>query len=528
METKTDIFNPLVLASNAAREGNFKQCSTYIKNIATVFFPEKGNDDPVWSNSARNAFTRSAFAMIDYYLEEERELRYKWRKKPVKLLEEELDRMWGQVTLYNTYQFFTLLAGKRVSAKTISQIGKLKSDKREIEKSLREALIKSQPDLGEPDSAEALDLRIESILNEYEAASVSESATKDDAFKISLLDGAQDIDLLTLYFNATNKLPQNSMRSLVRDADNALRSMGKAEKMLASVYGIAITGMSFFTDPTIMKLTSGRPSQNVDLTQFSFPRQFGARFTEAFLEKYGLINVTAKWSIYEDEDFTKQLEGKDYEHTDVIRTDGWAMCFIKGKIPSEVCYFKLDLISQATNSLIKTFYFKYTKAYEKTLDGRFYIKNPVTENKIIKDGTFEELIKGVKGFRRGHVTMTQNRLKTVRDTKPEPVDLPVIRQTKVSYTEQPKIGFFVTPPHLMLYAKLILILLKQLVDVNFDRSYITKQNQKPITRTCYMLDELGNLKSDGNGIEEFTTLLSIGLGLFLPCLHVMCGYHNKR
>ena len=36
-----------------------------------------------------------------------------------------------------------------------------------------------------------------------------------------------------------------------------------------------------------------------------------------------------------------------------------------------------------------------------------------------------------------------------------------------------------TPPHLMKYAKLILILLKQLVDLNFDKSYMTKSNQKP-------------------------------------------------
>lgn len=31
----------------------------------------------------------------------------------------------------------------------------------------------------------------------------------------------------------------------------------------------------------------------------------------------------------------------------------------------------------------------------------------------------------------------------------------------------------------MKYAKLILILIKQLVDLNFDQSYMTKSNQKP-------------------------------------------------
>ena len=41
------------------------------------------------------------------------------------------------------------------------------------------------------------------------------------------------------------------------------------------------------------------------------------------------------------------------------------------------------------------------------------------------------------------------------------------------------------------YAKLILILIKQLVDLNFDKSYMTKSNQKPLYKTRFMLDELG-------------------------------------
>ena len=82
----------------------------------------------------------------------------------------------------------------------------------------------------------------------------------------------------------------------------------------------------------------------------------------------------------------------------------------------------------------------------------------------------------------------------------------------VRYAEQPKAVFLVTPPHLMKYAKIILILLKQLVDLNFDKSYMTKSNQKPMYKTRFMLDELGNLQSEGNGISGFETMLSIGLG----------------
>lgn len=62
------------------------------------------------------------------------------------------------------------------------------------------------------------------------------------------------------------------------------------------------------------------------------------------------------------------------------------------------------------------------------------------------------------------------------------------------------------------YAKLILILIKQLVDLNFDKSYMTKSNQKPLYKTRFMLDELGNLQSEGHGISGFATMLSIGLG----------------
>lgn len=76
------------------------------------------------------------------------------------------------------------------------------------------------------------------------------------------------------------------------------------------------------------------------------------------------------------------------------------------------------------------------------------------------------------------------------------------------------------------YAKLLLILIQQLVNLNFDQSYLTKDDQKPLYRTRFMLDELGNLQSEGHGIDSFQTMLSIGLG-FLPCLFVMNGYYYR-
>lgn len=47
----TDIYNPLMMAAQSAREGDFTKCAMYIENIANVFFPVDGGDDPVWPNA---------------------------------------------------------------------------------------------------------------------------------------------------------------------------------------------------------------------------------------------------------------------------------------------------------------------------------------------------------------------------------------------------------------------------------------------------------------------------------------------
>lgn len=44
---------------------------------------------------------------------------------------------------------------------------------------------------------------------------------------------------------------------------------------------------------------------------------------------------------------------------------------------------------------------------------------------------------------------------------------------------------------------------------NIDRLSAAK---KPLYKKRFMLDELGNLQSEGHGIDGFETILSIGLG----------------
>ena len=481
---KTDIYNPLGLAAEAAREGDFTKAALYVENIADVFFPVDGGDDPVWPNAANNAFKRAAYGLIDYYLEEEKELRAFAERTGMdeKVMETKLDGMWGKVTLYNAYQMFVQLTSKKLKNPAVEFTKDAKAGKFD----------------------ELSDEEYRERLAEVER-------------KAKLWEDKPEADLLTLYFNATDTLPTNSMRRLIGNANNALRSMAGAEKMLSSVYGIAITAMSFFTDPTISTLTSGTPSQNADLAGLSFPRSFGVRFNSDFLEKYHLIGMQAQWMSFEDNEFEKPM-GKDFYHEDTVSREGWAKYYFKGMYPEDVAYVRLQIVNPQTGMLIRSFYFQFRKSYQTSLDARYYVTDPVLGNKIVKNGVLVELREmmtksGKKVYRKANTTFKQMKIPDVlTSVTMEQVNTRAIIRTQIRYSEKPKMVFLVTPPHLMKYAKLILILVKQLVDLNFDKSYMTKSNQKPLYKTRFMLDELGNLQSEGHGISGFATMLSIGLG----------------
>lgn len=483
---KTDIYNPLGMAAEAAREGDSTKCALYVENIADVFFPLDGGDDPVWPNAANNAFKRAAYGLIDYYLEEERELRAHAIRTEMdpKILDKMLDERWGKVTLYNCYQLFVQLTAK-----------KSKNPVKDLEERLKDG------EFGDPATEDFLEV-------DYLLAKSKAQAQE------FMWEDKPEIDMLTLFFNATAGLPRNSNRTLVANADNALRAMGAAEKMLASVYGIAITAMSFFTDPTISTLTSGTPSQNTDLGGLSFPRRMGVRFGTNYLKRDHLIGTQVKWDAYADPGFTESL-GKDFEHEDIVSREGWARYYFVGKFGGDVAYLRLRLVNAQSGMLVRTLYFRFTKDYQTSLNGRFFVTDPVTGSKIIKNGILLELKKGEDGtFAPGHTTYPHMRLVDIstNDPKKEMSTTNAVIQTMVRYSESPKAVFLVTPPHLMKYAKLVLILVKQLVDLNFDKSYMTKEDQKPLYKTRFMLDELGNLQSEGHGISGFETMLSIGLG----------------
>ena len=504
----TDIYNPIGLAAEAAREGDFTKCAQYVENIANVFFPLDGGEDPVWPQAANNAFKRAAYGLIDFYMEEENELRQYAEKTGMDdvVLANKLDEMWGHVTLYNCYQLFVQMTSKKQKNPATTFINALKAAAEAAEKT------------GE------IDKYTKMMQEEPEKFKKLQQDAKD---KGAIWENKPSEDLLTLYFNATDRLPQNGMRTLVSNTNNALKSMGGAEKMMASVYGIAISAMSFFTDPTISTLTSGRPSQNVDLSGISFPRRFGVRFHSEFLKKYHLTGMQCVWEAFSDRAFQKNM-GKEFKHENIISREGWAKYYVRGIFPNDTTYIRLEIRNIKTGNLLHEFHFSFTKSYQKTLDGRHYVKDPILDKKIIRDGILTEL-KPVKKknseitiYKKGKSTFVQRKIKNLSKIKDEDIKQGNIIREKIEtntitmmstrYSEQPKMIFLVTPPHLKQYAKLLLILIKQLVDLNFEQSYMTEKNQKPLYKTRFMLDELGNLESDGHGIQDFSTMLSIGLG----------------
>lgn len=203
----------------------------------------------------------------------------------------------------------------------------------------------------------------------------------------------------------------------------------------------------------------------------SFPRRIGVRFSNKYIDRYRLKGLQVRWQAYKDKNFEESL-GKDFYHEDMIGLTGWAKCYFRGILPEEVSYWKLQIVNPSTNMLVKTFYFKFTKSYQTSLDGRTYMRDPILDEKIVKDGILEELVKvektvdgkKVAKFVSGGLTYTDERIRDI-ETNPykEKYKKRAVVQTMTRYSDKPKSVFLVTPPHLMKYAKLILILVKQLV-----------------------------------------------------------------
>lgn len=181
----------------------------------------------------------------------------------------------------------------------------------------------------------------------------------------------------------------------------------------------------------------------------------GVRLHPDYVKRYHLLGLQCKWDSFEDAQFTKPM-GKDFEHEDVLNREGWAMYYFKGKYPRDVAYCRLRLVNYQTGALVKTFYFRFRKSYQMSLDSRYYVQDPVLKEKIVKNGILEEM-RAFKNRSTGKVEYVASRTlfeqEKIKDVlhggKREKVQTAAITQTMVRYSDKPKMVFLVTPPHLI-------------------------------------------------------------------------------
>lgn len=304
------------------------------------------------------------------------------------------------------------------------------------------------------------------------------------------------------------------------------------ESPIVIVYGISLTAIKFFADDKISRLTSGRPSQNFDIVGMSFPRRFEVKLDTKYTRDEGLRGQGYVWSVYSDPGFEHEL-GEEFRFQNNIDPTGWITYVTKGIFPQERVYLKFQVFEQTTELPIHTWYFSFTKDYQRSLDDRNYVKDPVSEQRVVKDGYLVEVkpytveqkqadgtVKTVHKVKRQNSILKRQRVSLLENSadpdnragvKQEYKAL-LFEQIQVHYGEEPTMAFFITPPHLMSYARIVLILINQMFNMQVDKSYLTNADQQPFYKTKYMLDEVGNLQSDGSGIPFLQTKESIGLG----------------
>lgn len=480
--TKTDAINFIGYALESAIRGDINEMEATITTIADIYFPkDAGNDNPMWQNAASAVFKRTIMGLIDYICEEVAEMKLNPKLTPGEI-RQRADELYGKVTLFNAYRFVVSTSSTQYSDPDFIHI--------------------------DPDD---------------------QSETKTG---------------MTLFFDATDKLYRNSIRSKIANNDRPIRTVADSERMLASIYGIALFGMIFFTDDRVIRLTSARPSENLDMTGFAFPRRFAVRFDLGFAQNKSILGDIAKWSCYEDPEMKKPFLNengridKDFIY-DVGTIDiyGWANAVFKGIFPNRTAYIKLEIFGSDNGLKSYTYNFVFKKDYRKSYTGHQILNNPISHEPEVQGGTLAEY-QLIDVEKRDPVTK-----KLIRDEFGKPVtekkvqimsthntvfkksliltDDPdrsveytqrVITDVDVRYAEKPTALFLVAPPNFASYNKILLITIDLLYGKQTSLSYITNSNQKPFYETKYMLDEFGNIQSEGKGVPMLDSKLSAGLG----------------
>lgn len=330
-------------------------------------------------------------------------------------------------------------------------------------------------------------------------------------------------DLLTLVFDAMSLLPMNDLRSKAITANNAIKQIAGAQQTIAGIYATLLTGLSVYADDTAIALMSGSLDESFDVAGLGFPRRMGVHFDPAYVKKFRITKELCRWSIYRDKDFTDKYEGKDYEHEERIASSNWVWGYFAGIFENDLTYIKLTIEAEG-GTVAKEFYFKFVKGYKK-YDNISYVIDPITHTKVVDGGLLIELDPVTKEpkvseFRTKEISITTQSY--------EDVNKPVFTASQVFYSEKPKFVFAITPPHLQVYQKHILVIIKQILDEQYSNSYVVKSNRKPIVGTRLMLEEFGNIRSGDKGIPNIDTATSIALGQDVQITFVLQSFQQLR
>lgn len=478
----THQFNVLGPGIANARIGDLDKMDEQLNTVINTFFPIEG-DDPFWGQAQQALVRMIVFAMIDFYIEEEKEYIQLAADNPSideSTIGRELDNKWRHVTMYNAYQMLTVMSRKEVW---------FNEQAVESGKMIYNGKLLTQEQLAN-----------EKWLNDELGLPPSEQVTQ-----------------LTAFFKLLGLMPNNKMRTMTLQQNDAMSLMADSEKTRATVYGIALVAMLFFTRRPITAITSASPRQSLDPISLSFPRRLRFKINLDYIKRFNLTGQTVIFESFRDEAMTDKIEnGDDFEHKTKLDELGWVEYRFKGiyeeydeeeffdgsveKIPRPI-YIRMKMLSK--NGLVmNTYYFEFTRGYAKTADGMQFLHNPRTGERTEQGGTLRvgKVIDGK--FVRGQETVNVgNGLKVVP-----------IEQTDPVYNVKPKAIFSITPPHLLDYVKIVIVMISVLFDTSVGESYVTKESGKPLYKIRSILDELGNLQFNGNGIPGFQTKLSIGLG----------------
>lgn len=441
----TDQFNPLAGIITYVRKGYKDEPQKDMTNLADTFFPMPEGTDPIWTQGERMIFIMLAYLLIDFYYEEEQiYLREKMGRVDEGIIQRDLDILWENVTLPNVYRMVTAFSTRKY---------------------------------------------------------------KELNLKTGEYGKETGINMLEKLFEVTMELPKSNIRELFSNPYANLMSMADSEKMRSSMYGMALTDMSFFVESPIIALTAASPKQSFDLLNMAFPRRFQFRINDELTKDRGWIGQAVRFELYKDPYFKEPYEGKEYVHETRIDKLSWTEMRFEAILPEDVTYVKLQILPRGVRTqggmVYGTYYAEFVKGYQMDQTRRNFVKDPVTGKYQIKDGvlymgTLDETGK-FNREERPHEYLSNGDL------------VPVVSLTEVAYNEKPFAVFSVTPPSALTYVKIILMLIHLMFNSSVENSYMSKDNGKPLRKTKYLLDEAGNLSYEGTGINALTTKLSIGL-----------------